>query len=476
MFAFILYDGLEMKTWLVRDPFGIKPLLYSVQGRTLIVASEVRSILSSGMIKSRANAAAIDEYLGYRYVREPYTFFEDVAQVPHGTALAFDSELRVSSDTYYSLPRLNFSEKYDDESLLRELDGKLTRVVRDWLTADVKVGSYLSGGLDSSLLTAIMAKNHEFVDTYTIGFDDDATNEFQYAGKVAGLYRTRHREFLVNMEEYLAEDEMLPFYKGAPLGIPNESLLSIMTANLAKDITVVISGEGADELFGGYGRIFRGAFDYENHGGASDFYSYFIRKYEYIPRSFRDKHLVDNGGFRDIFDKKIRSEFAGFPNEENIFRFFHGYHIQGLLQRLDACTMRSSVESRPPFLDHSLVNFVYDAIPYAMKLRWSDSKSESEARGQQASQYSEILDIPKYALKKVSEAYLPREIIYRKKQGFPVPLTANFKTLCGEQATMLEGAEWLKNYSSLEEDLLNLPNPGQALWMLLNVEKFRRCF
>jgi asparagine synthase (glutamine-hydrolysing) len=477
MYAFILYDKKERKIFLVRDRFGIKPLLYCLQSGTLIIASEIQGLLKSGLIYADLNEPAIDEYLGYRYIREPYTFFQGIYQVPHATYLIFDENLCMTSKQYYSLPSLNFDKQYNENILLEELNDKMTMVINRWLISDVKIGSYLSGGVDSSLLTAYMSRQKQNLDTYTIGFNDEKTNEFQYAGIVADQYQTNHRTFITTIDEFLMEDDCLPLFKGAPLGVPNESLLSIMTTRLSKDITVVISGEGADELFGGYGRIFRSPFDFKNHKFIGDFFSFFIKQYEYVPRLFRDKYLKTDKSYRNYFDGMISKEFKNYREEENVFRFFHNYHIQGLLQRLDTCTMKSSIESRPPFLDHELINFVYTRIPYELKLRWKDEDSARKAVYLSAVEYSENLDVPKYILKKLSERYLPSKVIYRKKQGFPVPLIKNL-VIMHKQLDLLKNCEWIGFDDSeiLFNDIKKFTNPGQILWMLLNIEKFKRLY
>ncbi|MGE7272719.1 asparagine synthase (glutamine-hydrolyzing) [Brevibacillus panacihumi] len=479
MFGFIFYDTLTQTVIIARDHFGIKPVLYSMVDGILVIASEVRTILSSGLIQPEMSNKAIDDYLGYRYVREPYTFFSNIFQVPHGSYITFNHKLTAFTKKYYNLPSLNFSNQYCRESLIQETRERLEKTLNRWIVSDVKIGSYLSGGVDSSLLTAMMAKNISDLDTYSIGFDDERTNEFRYAKVVADLYNTNHKAFLISMDDYTHEWEQLIWYKGAPLGVPNEIPLSLMTSKLSKDVTVVISGEGADELFGGYGRIFRCANDFENGHLGDDFYTSFIRQYEYVPREFRDRYLLgDFIGNRQEFDSRIRNEFENYRNEENIFRFFHTYHIQGLLQRLDTSTMRASVESRPPFLDHLLVDFVYKEIPYELKLRWKNESAMKMAVNKLSLEYSEVLDTPKYILKKVAEYYLPNDIIYRRKMGFPIPLTENNDTLLEMAKTLLKDSEWLQvnNFNSLISDIQKLNNASQTLWMLLNVEKFRKLF
>ncbi len=482
MYAFLLYDTVAKDIFLVRDRSGIKPLYYTVTpDGELIAASEIKGILSSGLVEAKWNPSAADDYLACRYVREPNTFFQGIYQVPHAAYLRFDAELKQETCFYYSLPAMDFSTRYDEREIASELTALLEQTTRKWITADVKVGSYLSGGVDSSLLTAILSGFIPDVHTYTIGFPDDDANEFPYAQLVADRYGTDHKAVCVEMKDYLSHWDELIAAKDAPLGVPNEILLSIMTAELSRDITVVLSGEGADELFGGYGRIFRSAFDFRNAGETQSFYDFFIRKYEYVPREFRDKYLSSDPDIRENrirFDQKIREEFSGFSNEENIFRFFQNYHIQGLLQRLDSCTMRSSVEGRPPFLDHKLIDFVYSEIPYELKLKWNSAEAEASARQSRAEEYSEKADTPKYILKKSAEAFLPEQLVYRKKVGFPIPLNRYFVSLEDYGEKLLRESETFSAgpCTDLISDLKQLRLPAQSLWMLINIEKFRKMY
>src|SRR5690606_3982838 len=342
---------------------------------------------------------------------------------------------------------------------------------------DVPLGTYLSGGIDSSLITAITAlAKEDRVNTYTIGFEE--LNEFEYARKIAEAYNTAHHEILMKKEDYLANWESLIRYKDAPLGVPNEIPLAIMSSKLKEKITVVLSGEGADELMGGYGRIFRAPFDFEHGKHKGSFYDYFINKYEYVPRKMRDKLINTSFVYRDYFDNKIRNEFNNATNEENVFRFFHNYHVKGLLQRVDMTTMQTSVEARVPFLDHNLIEFTYKKVPYDLKLKWIDDVSRKHAKNQNADVYSEKLDVPKYLLRQVSYKYLPEEIVNRKKVGFPVPLTEWFDNLEGMARDLLSKSPWLKTgvIDSLIERSKVENRAGQILWMFINIELFRSSY
>lgn len=474
MFGFLLYDATKHVLIVARDHFGIKPVFYSISNGVLIIASEIRGILSSGLVEARLQKNAIDEYLGYRYIKEPNTFFEGIYQVPHGSYIMFDNDLNCSVKQYYKIPALNTSNRFDEKELVSELKVRIEEAVKRWCIADVKVGSYLSGGLDSSLLTAIISSGFVNLDTYTIGFSGDNLNEFSYAREVAECYKTNHREFLIDYNDYILEWDHLIQIKGAPLGVPNEIPLAIMTTRLSPDITVVLSGEGADELFGGYGQIFRSPYDYNNGHLGNDFYAAFINKYEYVSRSFRNKYLADKEEQLPRENTEIHNMFAQHSNEESVFLFFHHYHIQGLLQRLDACTMQASIEARPPFLDRELVDFVYKEIPYNLKLSWNSQNAKLKARQMEAKEYSETLDTPKYILKRVAESYLPNELIYRRKMGFPVPFMKDVSYFHDMAEKLLTRSEWLyhRDFESIISDLQHEKRPGQVLWMLINIEKF----
>ncbi|NNC50728.1 MAG: asparagine synthase (glutamine-hydrolyzing) [Flaviramulus sp.] len=476
MFAIALYNSETKALFLVRDRLGIKPLYFYNDGENFIFASEIKAILSSGLVDAEFNEEAVDEYLANRYIRAPYTFFKNIIQVNPGTYLSVNKDLSTVENKYWDIPdAFNISTEYNEEEILNGLDEELNKAIKYRLIADVPLGTYLSGGVDSSLITAITALNKkEKVNTYTIGFEE--MNEFEYSEVIAGKYQTEHHEILMKKEDYMSNWERLINFKDAPLGVPNEIPLAVMSSKLKEKITVVLSGEGADELMGGYGRIFRAPFDYANEDTKESFYDYFIAKYDYVPRSMRDQLINTPKSYRDKFDKEIKADFRKNTNEESIFRFFHKYHVKGLLQRVDMTTMQTSVEARVPFLDHNLIEFSYNKIPYDLKLRWINDEAESQARSMNSNQYSETLDTPKYLLRKLSYKYLPKEIIERKKIGFPVPLTEWFDNLESLANELLPNANWLKE--GVVNDLIKKSKTesraGQILWMFINIELFKR--
>ncbi|MDG1329713.1 MAG: asparagine synthase (glutamine-hydrolyzing) [Flavobacteriaceae bacterium] len=478
MFAFALYNSETKHMSLVRDRLGIKPLYYYNDGENLIFSSEIKAILSSGLVDAEFNEEAVDEYLANRYVRTPYTFFENIFQVNPGTYLSIKKDLTVIENKYWDIPQnFNMSKNYNEPEILKKLDTELNKAIKYRLIADVPLGTYLSGGVDSSLITGITALNNtEKLNTYTIGFEE--VNEFEYSKIIANKYHTDHHEILMKKEDYISNWERLINFKDAPLGVPNEIPLAVMSSKLKEKITVVLSGEGADELMGGYGRIYRSPFDYSNENPKEAFYDYFISKYDYVPRDMRDQLINTPINYRKEFDTELRASFDANSNEESIFKFFHKYHVKGLLQRVDMTTMQTSVEARVPFLDHNLIEFAYNSIPYDLKLRWINEESKKQAKSMNSDQYSETLDTPKYLLRKLSYEYLPKEIVERKKVGFPVPLTEWFENLEILAKELLPKANWLKAgvVNDLIEKSRTETRSGQILWMFVNIEIFKRTY
>ncbi|KOP72010.1 hypothetical protein AMS60_22355 [Bacillus sp. FJAT-21945] len=478
MFAFALYDNFEKKLYIVRDRLGIKPIYYTVSKDCFIFSSEIKGILGSGLVKAEFNEEAIDEYLANRYVRAPFTFFENIYQLEAGSLLTIDENHEMKKSSYWQLPsEFNYEINYNEEKIVSELKSELVKSIERRLVSDVPIGTYLSGGVDSSLITAIVSNLlNKRINTYTIGFND--LNEFEYAEMVANQYNTKHHKIEMETEVYFDLMKELIYFKDAPLGVPNEVPLAYMSRVLKEKVTVVLSGEGADELLGGYGRIFRSPFDFLNNidNRGKSFYHYFIDKYEYVPRKLRDKLLNTRKGLRNFFDDLIIKEFEQNKNDENVFRFFHKYHVKGLLQRVDTTTMLAGVEARVPFLDYKLVEFAYRNIPYDLKLKWRNIESIKQAVKLSAEDYSEKLDTPKYILKEIAKEYLPSEVIERKKVGFPVPLNNWFGLLEKYAKEILNDVFWLKKESVDELILESKKNQraGQIVWMFINIEIFRR--
>ncbi|SEL70843.1 asparagine synthase (glutamine-hydrolysing) [Colwellia chukchiensis] len=464
MFAFIIVDKRAGKdcTYVVRDRLGIKPLFYYQTEQGFIFSSEVKSILALAKRKFSLNKKTVSSYFSYRYSILDETFFEGIQNLSPGSYLHITKQGTTEHKYWQLADFVNQSEDKGEAYYLQRLDELLHSSIKYRMISDVPFGAYLSGGVDSSLVTAIMAKySKEPIKTYTIGFAEAGYNEFNYADKVAQLYQTDHKAINIDAAEYFTTLNTLIRYKDAPLSVPNEVPLYLMSKALKKDITVVLSGEGADEIFGGYGRIFRSADDYTNQKllrespasaalyekkyGQRQFATdleHFIFNYSYTKPALKHSLLAKNIDWNIIeselnqrFEKSF-NEVASSDYQTKMMYTFETVHLQGLLSRVDTTTMATSVEARVPFVDHRLVEFAF-SIPNKYKLKWNSEKDQELAKNKMADDNSENHDTPKYILKKVGEKYLPDEVLYRKKMGFPVPLDKWLGGSFSEQAKQI---------------------------------------
>jgi asparagine synthase (glutamine-hydrolysing) len=427
------------------------------------------------LIEDKFNYDAIDDYLAFRYVRDPYTFFELVLAVKPGRYLKFNKAMEIDEVVYWSIDYQSpiIKDVNENEQIIN-LKNLLENSVRYRLISDVPVGTYLSGGLDSSLITAIAANiSNNPINTFITGFDE--LNEFYYARKVSESYSTKHLEILINKETYLNELENIIKFKDAPMAVPNEISLAQMSLELSKKIKVVLSGEGADEVFAGYGRIFKSGFDYDAMAIRTPFYKYFINRYEYTSREFRDKFILSSKNLRILSDEKYSLIINDLSKEDFISKFFIESHLPGLLYRLDSTTMLAGVEARVPFLDHNLVEYVFKNLNFNQKIKW---KNNNQIPKTTSDKYSEIFDIPKAILKSVARSYLSDEIIYRKKMGFPVPLKLIEDDLLVIAYDILNDDSWLKidEIDKIIEDINTEKNSVEVLLMIVSLQMFKNYY
>lgn len=519
MFAFGLYDRRNDRAYLVRDRLGIKPLYYRHDGDRLVFSSEIKSILHLGDSVPSLNLDAVSSYLSFRYPILHDTFFEDIESLPPGHFLEYSAG--AATTTRYWNPAHCFSlqaEEQTEEFYGDRLVELLKKSVEYRMISDVPVGAYLSGGVDSSVITALMAQHSPSpVKTFTVGFDVDGYNEFPYAQLVADRYGTEHREIVLSATDYVTTMEKLIRFKDAPLAVPNEVPLHLMSKRLREYITVVLSGEGADEIFGGYGRIFRSPDDLRTlreldarsaHSAEEEAFlvramakygttsfnselSHFMRIYSYTDYQTKTSLLhpdldlgpIENrlrGHFQQIFD-----EVPGASYLDRMMYAFERVHIVGLLHRVDMATMATSVEARVPFVDHELVEFAF-SIPRKYKLKWRDEAAQAKSKHLLSDEISEVHDVPKYILKKSFEDTLPHEVLYRKKMGFPVPLDRWFGgSLNAYARDLLLSSDAAtrdivnqKTIRSLVESEHLASDHGLAMmvWMLVNLELFCRTY
>ncbi len=506
MFSFAIFDFQEEEVFLARDRLGIKPLFYTFKEGNFSFASEPKSLLSLGSNDYQLNIESVISYLFFRYPIDDSSFFVGIESLPKGSWMRVKNNSIVQIEKYWSLKdALTKPAVESEEEAITEVRRLLERSVSMRMLSDVPVGAYLSGGLDSSIIVSIMSEiSHTKVPTFSIGFEEEGFNEFYFSRQVASMNETTHTEILLHSDEYLDSLEELIRIKDAPLGVPNEVPLYLMSKRLKEDITVVLSGEGADEIFGGYGRIFRSADDipliqdWEERGfpietnldlklkeryGKSfpNFIEVFLHLYRYnsleIIEDLVGTDLLQNflsgpsiSKFYDSFQ-----ECDELDDSSKMMFVFENLHLPGLLQRLDSTTMGASVEGRVPFVDHELVEYAF-RIPPSFKMRWKDKPVEKII----GAESSEEFDITKWILKEAFQEKLPDEIVTRKKIGFPVPLQTWFgsgaidiaeeKILNGKLVQSgLFRSEGIKNIIDQERKSGSV---SMLIWMLMNLEIF----
>lgn len=516
MFAFAIYDRVKKELFIARDRFGVKPLFYSTIGNDFVFGSEIKVILRHPSFRREVNPLAISSYLSYRYPIGANTFFNGVFQLLPGYQLKV-SKNGIETKQWYDIPQMELADQ-GEEKFIAKTRELLEDSVRLRLVSDVPLGCYLSGGLDSTIVTYLTQKlkrkssKNTKVKTYTIGFADKGFNEFGYAKKAAEEFGTDHKEITLTTGDYLKELRKLIRFKDAPLSVPNEIALYALSRELRRDITVVLSGEGADEIFSGYGRIFQSWNDYERlklissmpsalrkiffagfekkYGDRKfkDELGFFLFNYSYFPfdekiRLFNEKTAERIGNdeklnavFSQEFERLGKMDFS-----RKIGFIFEKIHLPGLLLRLDSPTMAVSVEGRTPFVDFRLVEFALN-LPLKYKLKWKSQSFRFAAFFRTSDEFSEENDIPKHILRKAYEGQIPQEIIERKKVGFPVPLDNWFgttllkvakKDLFANSSKIRKFFDMGKLESWIDENSANKTKGfGQKLWMILNLEYF----
>ena len=501
MFAFALYDERRRKLLLARDRFGKKPLHYALVGDRLLFGSEIKSILAVAPELASVNNEAILQYLYFGYVPDPLTSFLPIQKLPPGHVLEFEAG-QIQVRKYWDLPQYSTHYPNSEEECLAELERRLAEAVRIRLISDVPLGAMLSGGVDSSTVVALMARaSSQPVKTFSIGFAHADFNEAHYARVVAQRFGTDHHELIVepnvvetvdkltsSLEEPFGDSSMLPTYYVSCLA--------------RKHVTVALSGDGGDEIFGGYDR-------YATHLRRQVFERIpqwmwrFCRTqiYPLLPRNMRGRKFaynislplreryVDGISFVPAFEREepllseeFRDAVRDYPNPQCLmYRYFDDapandaiskmmyvdtktYLPADILTKVDRMSMLTSLEVRVPILDHLFVEWV-TGLPPVFKIR----------NGQQ-----------KYILRKLAERVgVPREVLYRRKQGFALPLVHWMRHELKELilTVLLEPRTLQRGYFNpravqklLDEHFRGHRDHSHRIWRLLMLELWHRNF
>ncbi|WP_053367457.1 asparagine synthase (glutamine-hydrolyzing) [Bacillus sp. FJAT-27245] len=428
MFAFVIWDKQEKTLFGARDHFGIKPFFYYEGDGKTFFASEKKSILLA-LNKEELNYDSLQHYLTYQFVPEPETMTEGIHKLEPGHYFTKKAGGKMEIKRYW---KANFTPvlKSEDE-FVKEIREVLFDSVKMHMRSDVPVGSFLSGGIDSSIIASIAKEYHPAIKTFSVGFERDGFSEIDVAKETADRLGVENISYVITPEEYMAEVPKIMWHMDDPLADPACVPLYFVAREARKHVTVVLSGEGADELFGGY-NIYREPGDLEVFNKIPRVGKVLLKGIaSMMPEGTRGKSFIERGvtpmeeryignakmfteeekrellnvyreglDFTDI-TKKLYSESEGYnPVDRMQYIDIHTWMRGDILLKADKMTMAHSLELRVPFLDKEVFD-IASRIPADLKT----------ANG-----------TTKYILRKAAESFVPAHVLNRKKLGFPVPI------------------------------------------------------
>ena len=466
MFALALFDRARNKLFCARDRIGIKPLYFSLQSEIFSFASEIKALWCLPWLHKKLNQRAAYHYLTYLAPPAPMTLFVGVYKLPPGHSIEIDEHRHVSFHKWYHMLDAVKSNSYDyknQKQVAYDLSNLLRTAVHKRMVADVQVGVFLSGGIDSSVTTALMAECADQINTFTVAFSDGPElDELKYARRVVDFFGTRHHEILIDEKDAFDCYQTMIHHQDEPLGdavcVPLYYVAQLLKS---AGVTVVQVGEGSDELFCGYAhyvKYLRMAYVWRlSQATLPSFakYALFRQLKQRYPRSINNLDIAHNWAhnkslfysgavvFSELWKAALCNLSPGTGQDPIVAALVPGMQLFGssyamadyyrdelyaalphadamqamsylelkhrlpelLLMRVDKMTMAHSVEARVPFLDHTLVEY---ALGMPLKYKY--------ARGQ-----------TKYMLKKICEGLIPEDIIYRTKMGFAAPTTRWYK-------------------------------------------------
>ena len=497
MFGFAIFDQRKNEIFIARDRIGIKPLYYYFDDRVFAFGSEIKPILQIEGIDRSIDAQALNLFLTYEYIPAPYSIFRRIRKLRPGHFLIYRPH-EIRTEKYWDLEFHPNGRKVEDlEEELREL---LRDAVRLRLVSDVPLGAFLSGGIDSSTVVGLMAGLMDrSVKTFSIGFEDQSYNELNYARLIAKRFNTEHTEFIIQPQA-LELVEKLVYHLDEPLG--DFSIFpTYLVSKMARDyVTVILSGDGGDELFAGYDTYIADRFarkfallpafirkgivkplvyafpPQEQKKGLINKMRRFVEGMEYPEDLQHVRWMI----FLSEADRKnlLHPDFFGNLNGTASYRFIREYFEQAksldrinqqnfvdlktylvddILVKVDRMSMATSLEARVPFLDHRVVELSFQ-IPGEEKIRGGDTK---------------------VILKRAMKDLLPEEILHRDKQGFSIPiknwirneLRSMMLDVLDEHKIRNQGLFDYRTVNRLvDEHLRGVENHSHRLWALMMFE------
>lgn len=504
MFAFAFYDPRAHACWLVRDRLGVKPLYYHFGSGQLRFASSMKALFAFSDIKRKIDYATVSHYM--RTIRTNLgarTLVDGVNLIEPGTDLYWNWEQGGVPElsTYWKLPSSQSSLTAADisfEEASEETRRLLDAAVQRQMLSDVPVGGFLSGGVDSSILSHLASqKAGSRLGTFSVGYDQEGFNEWESIRENAHYHGVQNEEVRLSRAAYLSDWSWLVGEKGLPLSTPNEVPIYRLADSFSSQYKVALSGEGADEVFGGYLLPTFTAFDWDRMSRGSgemdetcfkaaygadvcgSRQEHFFRMNSWVPKA-RLKSLLNAGvcqfGSEDPVDLYYQKMFTNYADDSTLSAYLKVHarvNLEGLLSRLDSSTMAASVEGRVPFTDHTLVEWLF-RLPDAYKMKLQSGLRVEDVR--QKSVYDlerEGLIQSKRLLRDAFTGCVPERILKQRKVSFPVPFFDMFETEWrGLYDSMLRSdagpAQLL--CSDVRDMLLNeLPVDAMLGWPLVNL-------
>ena len=502
MFAFAIWNAREKELFIARDRLGIKPLYYvSDEAGNLFFASEIKSLLEAKAVEPEINYNVLPDQLANHGTSFDETLYKNIKRLLPGHTLKWrDGEIEIKK--YWDV---SFEPKHAEKSdaeFVEEWSELFKKSVELRLMADVPLGMFLSGGIDSSAICAVMSEMvSEPIKTFSVGFKEREANEFEYARIVANVFKTDHHEITITPEQFFAKLPNLIYHEDEPLGFIASVPLYFVSKLAQKHVKVVLTGEGSDEILGGYGR-YQKALTLLNYGETYEkFTPNFLRSVvksgvATLPNSLNRKlertflsreNDVESLYFDNfaIFTKQMQNELLSDETkarieEKNPYKYLNKWfdendaknlldkilyadtktYLQELLMKQDQMSMAASIESRVPFLDHELVEYTAK-LPERMKIRKGETK---------------------WILREAMKNILPPEILTRSKMGFPVPVGAwfrnEFKSVVEEFVTSERALRRGIFNADFVRELVRRHNGGEdhalRLWFLVNFEIWQR--
>ena len=495
MFGLAIWDTRSRTLLVARDRVGIKPLYYATTQGRLYFGSELKSLLEAPDLPRDLDAAALDHYLSFLYTPRDGSIFKSVRKLPPGHLMTWAGG-RLEIEQYWQMPATETFAGSEEEAV-HQLRAVLSDAVRSHMISDVPLGAFLSGGVDSSLVVGLMSElSSARVKTFSIGFDEPAFDELEHARRVADHFGTDHHEFVVQPDGVSILDRLIAHFD-EPFADSSAIPTWYVSEMARRHVTVVLSGDGGDELFGGYDRYLPhprvAAFDRFSPRALRRLAAFAADR---LPHGARGKNFLrhvgrnEQGRYLDairffgadekpaLLTPELRRAIDGPDAETRMARHFarlaplpwpsqmmrfdaETYLPEDILTKVDRMSMAHSIESRVPLLDNDVIAFAA-SLPAAMKIK----------NGRR-----------KHVLKEVAATLLPRDIIDRKKQGFGVPLGAWFRGHLRElfADTLLSPTAMQRGYFQpafvnriVTEHLKGTRDHTLRLWQLLVFERWNR--